>query len=208
MGGWACGELVDGTGVCLEACTADGPTSVGFGCVDGAQVACSRAGDAAPCSQCGCPAGEVCPAGGTACQPLAAEGQSCFSNDDCITSSCSVHGGDQAGVCLKAAGAACTPGEATCLSCDVTTSGSVCAQSCGDGDGCTRCIGSEARGYFCRQDCWASRRCPAYWTCEVIDAFNEVAYCEPPDRCDPTASLPCGLTGTCHPDLRICVRNL
>jgi hypothetical protein len=108
---------------------------------------------------------------------------------------------------MKAHGAACTRGDGSCLSCDVTAAGAVCARGCEGADGCgggEECIGSERDGYFCRPDCYESRRCPAYWTCELVSEFNMVAYCEPPDSCDPNGTVPCGFTRTCHPDLRIC----
>jgi hypothetical protein len=206
--GTTCGTLADGSRACLRACTDDSAIA-GYGCVDGAHVACERASSAVPCEQCGCPDGMTCPDdGGGTCQPLAAEGEACARNDDCASSNCSVHesSGSASGICLVAGGAACTPGDGTCRSCDATATGNVCAQSCGGVDGCGGpCIGSDTGGYHCRQDCFASRRCPAYWTCEVLSAVNEVAYCAPPDRCDPTQTSPCGLFGTCDPTLRICI---
>jgi hypothetical protein len=206
--GTTCGTLVDGSRICLTACTDSGFTRQGFGCVDGAQVACERAGDAAPCSQCGCASGEYCPSSDTGvktCQPLAAEGESCVSNQECASGNCSVHdsAATQPGTCLKAHGAACVPGEASCLSCDGTAQGNVCAKGCDTGEGCGGgdvCIGRPEEGYFCRPSCAGSARCPAYWECRVLSD-----YCEPPRRCDPSQSLPCGLNGdTCHPELHIC----
>ena len=210
LDGTTCGTLPDGSRACLKACTDDGSTISGFGCVDGAQVACARAGDAAPCSQCGCASGEYCPSrdtGVTTCQPLSAEGESCLSNKDCVSGNCSIHdtSATQPGTCLKAHGATCTPGDASCLSCDGTASGNVCARGCDTGDGCGGgdvCIGRPEEGYFCRPSCAGSARCPAYWECRVLSD-----YCEPPRRCDPSQSSPCGFNATCHPELRICYDN-
>src|SRR5688572_25044247 len=39
-GGFTCGTLADGSRACLAACTDSNVTIYGFGCVDGAQVAC------------------------------------------------------------------------------------------------------------------------------------------------------------------------
>jgi hypothetical protein len=209
--GTACGTLVDGSRACLGACDETTNTVDGFVCVSGAQVACERAGAAASCWLCGgCPSEMFCPSSLddlVTCQPDRGQGESCLGNDECQSGNCSVHDtyDGEPGTCLKPHGAACTPGGGDCLSCDVTMNGEVCAKGCRDRrdcDGDDECIGREDTGYFCRPSCYAAQ-CPAYWTCELTRDGSTV-YCAPPRRCDPTATIPCGLLGTCHPELRVC----
>jgi hypothetical protein len=209
--GTSCGTLADGGRACLGACDEYSNTIDRFVCVSGAQVACERAGAAASCWLCGgCPSEMFCPSTRddlVTCQPDRAQGESCRSNDECVSGNCSVHDryDGAPGRCLLPHGAACASGGGDCLSCDVTLEGEVCSKGCrsldrcGDGD---ECIGREDSGYFCRPSC-ASTQCPAYWTCEITRDGSTV-YCEPPRRCDPTATIPCGLLGTCHPELRVC----
>ena len=206
--GSTCGTLADGSRACLPACSVDDYTLGGFGCVDGAQVACERAGGAAPCWQCGCPSGSFCPVTNDvdSCQPVRAEGESCFGNDECESRNCSVHSiSGEPGTCLMPHGAVCSPGASNCLSCDATAAGNACARGCRGTDGCDpgeECIGRLDTGFFCRQTC-ASMRCPEFWTCEATTTGSTL-YCAPPKRCDPTQTLPCGLFGTCHPEVRVC----
>lgn len=154
----SCGVLPDGSRGCLEACTSDSLPESGFACVEGSPVACGIAG-AAYCSECGCPGGQRCEIG-LGCVPLAAVGEACANDYDCVSENCSALGG----VCRVNVGQPCTAQD--CDRCLSTGDWSFCSREC-TGSLCTS--GEEVHicaafgsGSFCYPSCPLSglAKCP------------------------------------------------